>query len=60
MKDEYLVRCIVDTVKQKFYLHSQEGTEKEVSCESVEEFMNALKFVRNQLDENMITYSNLL
>lgn len=60
MEGEYLTRCIVDPVKRKFYLHSSEGTEKEVSCETTDQFMNVLKTVREKLNENMISYSNLL
>jgi hypothetical protein len=59
MNDEYLSRCVVNIVKRKVYLYSSEGTEKEVSCETVEEFMNVLEFVRGTLDENTLSYSDI-
>jgi hypothetical protein len=58
MSKEYLTRCVIDTSKRCVYLYSNEGTEKTVSCETVEEFMNVLKFVRSVLDEDMLGYSN--
>lgn len=59
MQDEYLTRCVVNVIKRKIYLYSSEGTEKEVVCNSSEEFMNALKFIRETLDENTLSYSEI-
>ena len=60
MQDEYLTRCVVDPVKRTVYLYSDEGTTKEVVCDTVEEFMNVLEFVRATLDENVLSYANPL
>jgi hypothetical protein len=60
MQDEYLSRCVVDPIKRTVYLYSSEGTEKQVSCDTVEEFMNVLEFVRATLDENTLSYANPL
>jgi hypothetical protein len=60
MKDEYLARCVVDPVKRTVYLYSNEGSEKEVSCYTVDEFMNVLDFVRNTVDETKLSYANPL
>jgi hypothetical protein len=60
MKDEYLTRCVVDPLKRTVYLYSSEGSEKEVSCETVDEFMNVLNFVRATLDEDTLSYTNPL
>ncbi len=60
MQDEYLSRCVVDPVKRTVYLYSNEGTEKEVTCETVEEFMNVLEFVRSTVDEETLSYSSPL
>lgn len=57
-KEEYLTRCVVDTLLKKFYLYSNEGDEKIVECETIDQFMNVLEFVRNQLDEDTLFYSN--
>jgi hypothetical protein len=57
---EYLTRCVVDPVKRVVYLYSNEGTEKQVSCETVDEFMNVLDFVRATVDEETLSYANPL
>lgn len=59
MNDEYLTKCVVSIVERKVYLYSSDGTEKEVSCDTVEEFMNVLDFVRSTLDENTLSYSEI-
>jgi len=60
MTDEYLSRCVVDPIKRKVYLYSNTGTEKEVVCETTEEFMNVLKYVRSVLKDDMLAYANPL
>ena len=60
MQDEYLSRCVVDPIKRTVYLYSNEGSEKEVICETVDEFMNVLEFVRATVDERTLTYSSPL
>lgn len=60
MQDAYLSRCVVDPLKRTVYLYSNEGTEKKVFCETVEEFMNVLQFVRSVLDEDTLFYANPL
>ncbi len=60
MQDEYLSRCVVDPIKRTVYLYSSEGSEKKVSCETVQEFMNVLDFVRSTVDEDSLSYVNPL
>ncbi len=60
MQDEYLTRCVIDPVKRTVYLYSSEGSEKEVVCETVDEFMNVLEFVRATVDEETLSYANPL
>jgi len=57
---EYLTRCVVDPVKRIVYLYSNEGSERQVSCETVDEFMNVLQYVRDTLDETTVSYVNPL
>lgn len=47
MQDEFLTRCVVHTGSRTFNLYSNEGNEKVVTCDNIEEFMNALSFVRD-------------
>jgi len=60
MQDEYLTRCVVDPLKRTVYLYSNEGAEKQVSCETVEEFMNVLEFVRGRVSDDVLSYANPL
>jgi len=50
----------VDPIKRKVYMYSSEGTEREVECETVEQFMNVLNFIRETLDEDTLAYANPL
>ncbi len=60
MDDEYLTRCVVDPTKKTFYLYSNEGDEKVVTCENTEQFMNVLKLVRATVDEDTLSYASPL
>lgn len=58
--DEYLVRCVVDTSTRTFNLYSNLGDEKVVKCDNMNEFMSALSFVRDTLDETNLVYASPL
>ena len=60
MQDEFLTRCVVDPLKRTVYLYSSDGNEKQISCETVQEFMNVLEFVRATLDDETLSYANPL
>lgn len=60
MNDEYLTRCVVDPIKKTVYIYSSEGTEQEVVCETTDQFMNVLEFVRSTVDEKILAYANPL
>lgn len=60
MQDDYLSRCVVDPIKRIVYLYSTEGNEKQVVCETVDEFMNVLEFVRATVNEDILSYANPL
>ena len=54
--DEYLTRVVVDTCARTFRLYSNEGDERIVDCDSMEEFMNVLDLVRKVVDEDIVAY----
>jgi len=60
MQDEYLTRCVVDPMKRSIYMYSNEGSTKEVTCETMEQFMSVLDFVRATVDEDTLAYANPL
>ena len=58
--EDFLSRCVVDTLARKFYLYSSNGAEKLVECETVDQFMNVLEVVRSQVSEDCLAYTNPL
>jgi hypothetical protein len=58
--EEFLSRCVVDTLARKFYLYSNVGNEQVVNCDSIDEFMNVLEVVRAQVSDDCLAYSNPL
>ena len=60
MDEEYLMKCVVDTVKKTFYLYSNEGDTKEVVCDNADQFMNVLSLVRETCPEGRLSYANPL
>ena len=54
--DEYLTRVVIDTCARTFRLYSNEGDERVVDCDSMEEFMNVLDLVRKVVDEDIVAY----
>ena len=60
MQDEYLTRCVVDPVSRKFYLYSNEGEERVVDCETVDQFMAVLELVRDTSDDDVLAYADPL
>ena len=60
MDDEYLSKCVVDVKGRTVYLYSSEGVEKSVKCDTVDEFMGGLQFVRETCPEERLSYSDPL
>ena len=60
MQDDYLTRCVVDPVKRKFYLYSEQGDERVLDCETVDQFMSVLELCRAVLDEDTLAYADPL
>ena len=51
MQDDYLTRCVVDPVARKFYLYSEQGDERVIDCETVDQFMSCLLYTSDAADE---------
>ena len=60
MQDEYLSRIVIDPSTRNFYLYSNEGDEKVVSCETIDEFMCVMKLIRDTAPEDVIAYADPL
>jgi hypothetical protein len=59
-EEDYLTRCVVDTTARRFILYSNQGNEKIVVCERIEEFMSVLEFCRSVLDDETLIYASPL
>ena len=60
MSDDLLSKCVIDTSKRTVYLYSDGGDKKTVKCDTVDEFMNVLNFVRDMVEEDRVFYSDPL
>ena len=60
MDDEYLTKCVVDTLKRTFYLYSSDGDTRVVKCDTVDEFMSVLDVVRNTAPDDVVSYTSPL
>jgi hypothetical protein len=50
---------VIDVCTRSFLLISDQGSERMVECETVNEFMNVLDVVTSQLDPDQIEYADL-
>lgn len=54
--DEYLTDVMVNVGSRTFVMFSNEGTERKVECDTVDEFMEVLEMVRILVDEEIVQY----
>ena len=57
--DDFILRVEIDICSRSFLLLSDQGDEKFVECETVDQFMNVLEVVTANLDEDQIEYAEL-
>jgi len=50
---------VIDVCTRSFLLLSDQGNERMVECDTVEEFMNVLEVVTGNLDPEQIEYADL-
>jgi len=56
---ESVLGIVIDVCTRSFLLISDEGNEKLVECETVNEFMNVLEVVTANLNEDQIEYADI-
>jgi len=59
MTAELLEGVVVDICSRSFLLLSDQGDEKFVTCENLEEFTNVLNFVKKHVPSEQIEYAEL-
>lgn len=50
---------VIDVCTKSFLLLSDQGTTKEVNCDTTEEFMNVLEVVTSNLEPDQIEYADI-
>ena len=56
---EYVEGIVIDICSRSFLLLSDQGDERMVQCDSVDEFMNVLEVVTDNLNDDQIEYAKL-
>mgnify|MGYP001163616867 FL=1 len=56
MEEEYLSRCVVDTVRRTVHIYSNEGDKKTVEWDTPEEFISVLNYVREHAPVDTVSY----
>jgi hypothetical protein len=56
MEEEYLSRCVVDTLRRTVHIYSNEGDKKTVECDTPEEFISVLNYVREHAPVDTVSY----
>lgn len=57
-QDEFLSRVVIDPMRKSFYMYSDQGDEKVIECDNIDEFMNVLEYVNAVAPDEMIAYSD--
>ena len=60
MEEDWLSKFVIDPSKRKVYLYYEGGDKKTIDCDTVQEFMNVLRFVRATASEDVISYAEHL
>ena len=60
MQEDFLSRCVIDVVTRKFYLYSENGDERVIDCETIDQFMAVLELVRDICPADCLAYADPL
>jgi hypothetical protein len=52
--DEYLTRCVIDPLNRSFNLYSNNGSHKQIMCDTLDEFMNVLSYIKESHEDNLV------
>ena len=56
---EYVQGIVIDICTRSFLLLSDQGDERFIECDTVEQFMNVLEVVTANLEDDQIQYADL-
>ena len=59
MDDDTLMEVVIDLCSRTFLLLSDEGQERVVTCDNIEQFMRVLKVCTDRLEEDQIRYDSI-
>ena len=52
--DEYLTRVVIDIMSRTFRMYSNEGTLREIECDTIDEFTDIHNFIKEFIEMGMI------
>jgi len=59
MNETFVEGVVIDICSRSFMLFSDQGDEKLIECDNVEQFMNVLKVCTEGLNDDQIEYADL-
>jgi hypothetical protein len=57
--ETFVQGVVIDVCTRSFLLLSDQGDERFIECDTVEQFMNVLEVCTSQLEEDQIEYADL-
>ena len=57
--ETFVEGVVIDVCTRSFLLLSDQGDERFIECDTVEQFMNVLEVCTSQLEEHQIEYADL-
>jgi len=60
MPEQLLESVAIDVCTRSVLLTADDGSEKMVECDTLDEFMNVLEFCKDILDEDTLAFANPL
>ncbi len=57
--EEFVENIVIDICSRSFLLISDQGNEKFVECDTVDQFMDVLEVCTSNLNDNQIEYADL-
>lgn len=52
--EEYVSRCVVDPCRKTINLYSNLGSYKTIECDTLDQFMNVLSYIRDVDEEDLL------
>ena len=58
--EQYLEEIVIDVCSRSFLLCANDGDEKVIECDNIDEFMGVFELVKERVDDEAIFYSDIV